>query len=100
MVVEKKTTKRKSSKKENDIKPLVVNADIKKVELKEEVNRNKNTFAYSINLYRSFIDIRDGFKPVGRRIIYSLDKMKATKFTKVSAVTGFCLGSYHPHGIR
>lgn len=63
----------------------------------DEIIQN-NTMDYSayVLLDRAIPDIRDGLKPVHRRILYAMHKMKATKFTKSGNVEGEVF-KYHPH---
>jgi len=51
-----------------------------------------------VNLGRAFVDIRDGVKPVNRRILYSMHMLKTWGFVKCARVIGHTMGVYHPHG--
>jgi DNA gyrase subunit A len=58
-------------------------------------------YAMSVITARALPDVRDGLKPVHRRILYAMKKMGLTsgaKFRKSAAVVGEVLGNYHPHG--
>lgn len=58
-------------------------------------------YAMSVIVSRALPDVRDGLKPVHRRILYSMHEMgltHAAKFRKSAAVVGDVLGKYHPHG--
>jgi len=58
-------------------------------------------YAMSVITSRALPDVRDGLKPVHRRILYSMQEMGLTsgaKFRKSATVIGHVLGSYHPHG--
>lgn len=58
-------------------------------------------YAMSVITQRALPDVRDGLKPVHRRIIYAMGKMGLTpgsKFRKSATVVGEVLGKYHPHG--
>src|SRR3989338_7586738 len=58
-------------------------------------------YAMSVIVARALPDVRDGLKPVHRRILYSMHEMglgHAVKFRKSAAVVGDVLGKYHPHG--
>ncbi|PSO45792.1 MAG: DNA gyrase subunit A, partial [Parcubacteria group bacterium SW_6_46_9] len=58
-------------------------------------------YAMSVITARALPDVRDGLKPVHRRILYAMKKMGLTsgaKFRKSAAVVGEVLGKYHPHG--
>jgi DNA gyrase subunit A len=66
-----------------------------------EMRRAYIDYAVSVIVARALPDVRDGFKPVHRRILYSMWKsgMRAnTKFKKCATVVGDVLGKYHPHG--
>src|SRR3990167_1128276 len=58
-------------------------------------------YAMSVITARALPDVRDGLKPVQRRILYSMHRMGLTasaKFRKSAVVVGDVLGNYHPHG--
>ncbi len=58
-------------------------------------------YAMSVITSRALPDVRDGLKPVHRRILYAMHKMGLTsqaKFTKSARIVGEVLGKYHPHG--
>jgi len=58
-------------------------------------------YAMSVITMRALPDVRDGLKPVHRRILYSMNEMglvAGAKFRKSATVIGHVLGSYHPHG--
>ncbi len=58
-------------------------------------------YAMSVIVSRALPDVRDGFKPVHRRILYSMDEkgLRASgKYRKSATVVGDVLGNYHPHG--
>src|SRR5574344_630505 len=91
---------------------------VKKIESKIESNENERTGVISVDINKemrdSFIDyamsvitdralpdVRDGLKPVHRRILYAMHEMGLThqgRFRKSAAVVGDVLGKYHPHG--
>ncbi len=59
------------------------------------------TYSMSVIVARALPDVRDGMKPVHRRILYSMDKngwKPGSKFVKSSRITGDVMGKYHPHG--
>lgn len=75
--------------------------DIKIVNLKEEMESSYLDYAMSVITDRALPDIRDGLKPVHRRILYSLFEtgMFHNKPHKKSVrLVGEVLGKYHPHG--
>ena len=69
--------------------------------LKEEMQSSYLDYAMSVIVSRALPDVRDGLKPVQRRILYTMHEMgldHQAKFRKSAAVTGNCMGKYHPHG--
>ncbi|MGC8547849.1 MAG: DNA gyrase subunit A, partial [Candidatus Micrarchaeia archaeon] len=76
-------------------------AEIRKVAVEDEMQRSYIDYAMSVIVGRAIPDVRDGLKPVQRRILYAMYKLGNThdKPTKKSArVTGEIIGKYHPHG--
>lgn len=74
---------------------------ILKREITEEMKDSYLDYAMSVIVSRALPDVRDGLKPVHRRILYSMHEMGLThgvKFRKSAAVVGDVLGKYHPHG--
>ena len=76
---------------------------IKQVNIEEEMKSSYIDYSMSVIVSRALPDVRDGFKPVHRRILYGMMDMgithdKATK--KSAAIVGEVLGKYHPHGDR
>ncbi|RWZ79059.1 MAG: DNA gyrase subunit A [Candidatus Chaera renei] len=58
-------------------------------------------YSMSVIIERALPDVRDGLKPVHRRILYSMDKNNwrpGTRFVKSARITGDVMGKYHPHG--
>ena len=77
------------------------NIGVKKQKIVEEVQQSYLDYAMSVIVARALPDVRDGLKPVHRRILYSMWKtgLKANaKFRKSATVVGEVLGKYHPHG--
>ncbi len=71
------------------------------IEIEDELKSSYMTYAMSVIVSRAIPDVRDGLKPVHRRILYSMDEMglqpnKAYK--KCGRVVGDVLGKFHPHG--
>lgn len=67
----------------------------------EEMRASYLDYAMSVITARALPDVRDGLKPVHRRILYSMHEMGLTagsKTRKCAAITGDVLGKYHPHG--
>jgi DNA gyrase subunit A len=71
------------------------------VDLEDEMRRSYLDYSMSVIVSRALPDVRDGLKPVHRRILYSMYEQKLTHqrpFKKSAAVVGDVLGKYHPHG--
>ena len=71
------------------------------VDIIPEMEKSYLDYAMSVIVQRALPDVRDGLKPVHRRIIYAMDQMGLTsgsKFTKSVKVVGEVLGKFHPHG--
>ncbi len=74
---------------------------IQQTEITAEMKRAYLDYAMSVIVSRALPDVRDGLKPVHRRILYAMYKMGLTstgKFSKSAKVVGEVLGKYHPHG--
>ncbi len=70
-------------------------------EISEEMKESYIDYAMSVIVARALPDVRDGLKPVHRRILYAMYEDGLThsaKFRKSATVVGACLGRYHPHG--
>lgn len=75
--------------------------NIKQREIVEEMQQAYLEYAMSVIVARALPDVRDGLKPVHRRILYSMHEMglrPGAKYQKSAKVTGFCMGNFHPHG--
>lgn len=71
------------------------------VEVDEELKKSFIAYAMAVNVSRAIPDIRDGLKPVHRRIMYSMHDLglyNDKAFRKCARIVGDCLGKYHPHG--
>lgn len=74
---------------------------IKLIEITEEMERSYLDYAMSVIVQRALPDVRDGLKPVHRRLLFAMYKMGLThsaKYTKSAKIVGECMGKYHPHG--
>ncbi len=70
-------------------------------DIQVELENRFLTYALSTIVSRSLPDVRDGLKPIHRRILYAMDSMgvsSAAKFVKSAKIIGEVLGKYHPHG--
>lgn len=75
--------------------------NIQSREITEEIQQSYLDYAMSVIVARALPDVRDGLKPVHRRILYSMwnTGLKANaRFRKSATVVGEVLGKYHPHG--
>ena len=77
------------------------NGDIVSIALEDEMKRSYLDYAMSVIVSRAIPDVRDGLKPVHRRILYAMhdagyDYNKP--FRKSARVVGEVMGKYHPHG--
>ncbi len=71
------------------------------VKLEDEMRNSYIDYAMSVIVSRAIPDVRDGLKPVHRRILYGMleEKMNAgSKYKKSARIVGSVLGKYHPHG--
>ena len=74
---------------------------VKPREITEEMKESYINYAMSVIVARALPDVRDGLKPVHRRILYAMleERLRPdAKFRKSAAVVGNVLGRYHPHG--
>jgi len=76
-------------------------SDIRPVSIEEEVKRSYLDYAMSVIVARALPDVRDGLKPVHRRILYAMHEAGLTpdkKYVKSARIVGDVMGKYHPHG--
>ena len=74
---------------------------VKLTELSEEMRSSFLAYSMSVIIQRALPDVRDGLKPVHRRILYTMYEDGLTpdkKYLKCATTVGDCLGRYHPHG--
>ncbi len=74
---------------------------LEQVEIVKEAKKAYLDYAMSVIVARALPDIRDGLKPVHRRILYAMSDMNLTpqaKFSKSAKIVGETMGKYHPHG--
>ena len=73
------------------------------VEVDDELKKSFIAYAMAVNVSRAIPDVRDGLKPVHRRILYSMHEMglyNDKAYRKCARIVGDVLGKYHPHGDR
>ena len=76
-------------------------ADIKPVSILDEMKRSYLDYAMSVIVSRALPDVRDGLKPVHRRILYAMHELNFTPdrpYNKSARTVGDVIGKYHPHG--
>ncbi len=74
---------------------------IEPISIVEEMQRSYLDYAMSVIVSRALPDVRDGLKPVHRRILYGMSELGIDwnkKYVKCARVTGDVMGKYHPHG--
>lgn len=93
----KKTTRKSSKKGKSD----VVAVEIQNRELGEILSEKYLSYALSTIMSRSLPDVRDGLKPVHRRVLYAMSQLNLKPETppkKSARIVGDVIGKYHPHG--
>ena len=86
---------------EENIPVVTKTEDITPIDVSEEMRRSYLDYAMSVIVSRALPDVRDGLKPVHRRIIYSMFENGYDynrPFRKSARIVGDVLGKYHPHG--
>lgn len=71
------------------------------VKMEEEMKKSFIAYAMAVNVSRAIPDVRDGLKPVHRRILYSMGELNLFNdkpYRKCARIVGDVLGKYHPHG--
>ncbi|HEY0307392.1 MAG TPA: DNA gyrase subunit A [Acidobacteriaceae bacterium] len=71
------------------------------INIEEEMRRSYLDYSMSVIIGRALPDVRDGLKPVHRRILFAMQEMGLQynkKYTKCAKVVGYAMGQYHPHG--
>src|SRR6187455_1722642 len=75
--------------------------DIRSIRIEDEMRTSYLDYAMSVIVSRALPDVRDGFKPVHRRILYAMGEMglsATSSYRKCAAIVGEVMGKYHPHG--
>ena len=74
---------------------------LQKTEITEEMKRAYLDYAMSVIVSRALPDVRDGLKPVHRRILFAMHEIglrHSSKYSKSAKIVGEVMGKYHPHG--
>ena len=86
---------------EKDKSAPATGSDIRPVSITDEMKRSYLDYAMSVIVSRALPDVRDGLKPVHRRILYSMYENGHTpdkSYVKSARIVGDVMGKYHPHG--
>ncbi len=87
--------------KKHELSELFENERIQKVEIDGELKKSFISYAMAVNVSRAIPDVRDGLKPVHRRILFSMGELNLFNdkpFKKSARIVGEVMGKYHPHG--
>ena len=79
----------------------VENEKIVRVDIESQMKTSFIDYAMSVIVSRALPDVKDGFKPVHRRILYSMNELglvHSSPHKKCATIVGDVLGKYHPHG--
>ncbi|NLK20570.1 MAG: DNA gyrase subunit A [Epulopiscium sp.] len=71
------------------------------IEIQEEMKKSYIEYAMSVIVSRAIPDVRDGLKPVHRRILYAMNELRLSpdkSYKKSARIVGETMGKYHPHG--
>ena len=80
---------------------LTQESNKRRVNIETELRTSYLDYAMSVIVSRALPDVRDGLKPVQRRILYAMDGMGIhhnTAYKKSARIVGEVMGKYHPHG--
>ncbi|MDD3122216.1 MAG: DNA gyrase subunit A [Candidatus Izemoplasmatales bacterium] len=85
----------------NPVVPLNQSNKIVEINISTEIKNSFLSYAMSVIVARALPDVRDGLKPVHRRILFGMDELGVTpdkQFKKSARIVGDVMGKYHPHG--
>lgn len=80
---------------------MAENENIIPINIEEEMRTAYIDYSMSVIVSRALPDVRDGLKPVHRRVLFSMDELGVNynkPYKKSARIVGECLGKYHPHG--
>ncbi len=80
---------------------LLNNDDVQSINIEKTLQDSYLDYSMSVIVGRALPDVRDGLKPVHRRILYAMDKLSlsaGSKYKKSARIVGDVIGQYHPHG--
>ena len=91
----------KEEKEKRPLSELLADTKIEKVDAVGELKRSFISYAMAVNVSRAIPDVRDGLKPVHRRILFSMGELNNfydKPFKKCARIVGEVMGKFHPHG--
>jgi DNA gyrase subunit A len=97
MAVKKKIDKSQ----EIEYEKVLEKSKVVKVNVEDEMKKSFISYAMAVNVSRAIPDVRDGLKPVHRRILYAMGELGLANdkpYRKCARIVGDVLGKYHPHG--
>lgn len=80
---------------------MAINENIIPINIEEEMRSAYIDYSMSVIVSRAIPDVRDGLKPVHRRVLFAMDELGVNynkPYKKSARIVGECLGKYHPHG--
>ncbi len=80
---------------------LLNNEEVEVINIEDTLKSSYLDYSMSVIVGRALPDVRDGLKPVHRRILYAMDKLNLSygaKYKKSARIVGDVIGQYHPHG--
>lgn len=101
MAKDKEDKDSKKNKEKKSDAPIPERLSIMPIDIVSEMKESYLNYSMSVIVGRALPDVRDGLKPVQRRILYSMHELgltAAAKHRKSATVVGDVLGKYHPHG--
>ena len=75
--------------------------DIRSINIEDEMRQSYVDYAMSVIVGRALPDVRDGLKPVHRRVLYAMNEQNNAfnrPYMKSARIVGDVIGKYHPHG--
>lgn len=92
---------KEKEKQAQELEEILDKSNIKKINIEHEMKKSFIAYAMAVNVSRAIPDVRDGLKPVHRRILYAMSELGLTAdkpYRKCARIVGDVLGKYHPHG--
>jgi len=92
---------KKEEESRQNLKELIANERIQPIEVVGELKKSFISYAMAVNVSRAIPDVRDGLKPVHRRILFSMGELNNfhdKPHKKSARIVGEVMGKYHPHG--